>query len=203
MTLDQWLQEATGTFPRGVRERLAQEYGAHLEDSVATGGSEDAFELFGDPTAVRKMLGKSYVDEQRLKALRNQREWIFWLIGGTVICFHFYLFTSRPTITSALTIVTVVSVLMTVWFISRTWAKPRTVPFRNMLSLMLSVLAQIPYQLSQPFASPLTLIVFLIAPVMCFCSIPLIVADDRKIRRTLELEEISLEKRRIKLHPDR
>ena len=183
MTLDQWLQEATGTFPRGVRERLAQEYGAHLEDSVATGGSEDAFELFGDPTAVRKMLGKSYVDEQRLKALRNQREGIFWLIGGMVMCLHFYLFTNRPTTTSALTVVTVVSVLMTVWFVSRTWARLRMVSFRNIMSLMLSVLAQIPDQMSQPFNSHLTLGVSLLAPAILFLSAPLMVADDKKIRR--------------------
>ncbi|WP_407570194.1 hypothetical protein [Deinococcus altitudinis] len=203
MTLDQWLQEATGSFPRGVRERLAQEYGAHLEDSVAAGGSGDALELFGDSRAARKLLGKSYVDEQRLTALKNQREWIFWLIGGMVICIHLYLFLSQPTIISALTVVTVVLVLMTVWFISRTWARPRMVFFRNTLSLMVSILAQVPYQISQPFASHSTLAVSSLAPIIYFFSIPFMIADDKRIRRTLDLEEISLEKRRIKLHPDR
>ncbi len=203
MTLDQWLQEATGTFPRGVRERLAQEYGAHLADSIMSDGSDDAFELFGDPKAVRKILGKSYVDEQRLKALKNQREWTFWFIGGMLICIQFYLFASQPTITSALTVATVVSVLMTVWFISRTWARPRMVFFRNTLGLMVSILAQIPYQMSQPSVSHLTLVVSSLTPIMYFFSIPFMVADDKKIRRTLHLEEIGFEKRRINLHSDR
>ena len=58
MTLDQWLQEATGIFPRGVQERLAQEYTVHLKDSVAAGGSGDALELFGEPKQVEKRFQK-------------------------------------------------------------------------------------------------------------------------------------------------
>ncbi len=71
MTLDQWLQEATGTFPRGVRERLAREYKAHLEDSVASGGSGDALELFGDSQMVAKELTRLYVTTARLQLLEE------------------------------------------------------------------------------------------------------------------------------------
>ena len=81
MTLGQWLQEATGTFPRGVRERLAQDYKAHLDDSVASGRSGDALELFGNPQMVAKDLTRLYVTSDRLKLLEEMpRGWYRYLI---------------------------------------------------------------------------------------------------------------------------
>ena len=81
MTLGQWLQEATGTFPHGVRERLAQDYKAHLDDSVASGRSGDALELFGNPQMVAKDLTRLYVTSDRLKLLEEMpRGWYRYLI---------------------------------------------------------------------------------------------------------------------------
>lgn len=81
MTLDQWLQEATGTFPPGIRERLAQEYTAHVEDSVAAGGSGDALELFGKPESLKRQLKKHYVSQERMDQVKRSERGA-WLIRG-------------------------------------------------------------------------------------------------------------------------
>jgi hypothetical protein len=90
MTLDQWLREATGMFPKGVQTRLAQEYRAHLEESVAAGDSRDVESLFGQPDTVRRQLKKSYAVSKQLADLNYIGERPFWF--GTAMWLGILLF---------------------------------------------------------------------------------------------------------------
>ena len=74
-----------------MRERPAQDYKAHLEDSVASGGSGDALELFGDSLRVKRSLKKLYISQERLEQIRKSTgfEWFFWGISLLLILFSF------------------------------------------------------------------------------------------------------------------
>jgi hypothetical protein len=91
MTLDQWLQEATGIFPAGVQKRLAQEYAAHLEDSVAVGGVADPVALLGPPYDVQSTLKKSYLTSQEFGGLSNNflNRWYVPIILASVVILGF------------------------------------------------------------------------------------------------------------------
>ena len=203
MTLDQWLQEATGSFPRGVRERLAQEYGAHLEDSVTAGGSGNAEDLFGKPAIVEKALNKSYIKKKDLLSLEKQPFWIIWLSLGSALLLPIMSLFHRLTLLSALSITIILTTFACIWYVTKNRPPQRRVALRILAAYSILVLTLVEDQL---FGSPSSLVTKLLGLVMLLGLFSMILgslAKDKRIKRTLELEEISLDRRRINLHPDR
>jgi hypothetical protein len=134
VTLQQWLQEATGTFPAGVQKRLAQEYRAHLEESVAAGGIGDPVVLFGEPKIIQQQLEKSYVQVGRIDELRSVTGFYFWLsmsfcLVATVFVFQFLNNNPLRTLT-----VTTFTTMLLVWKWTLHWPRIKQIAFRNLIS---------------------------------------------------------------------
>ena len=153
MTLDQWLQEATGTFPRGVRERLAQDYRTHLEESIKAGGNGDVPDLFGNPTSVRKSLKKSYLDKKQFQAIVEQKEIVYWSM--TVLLLFFQL----PTAIALslpffwMSVLSTFTLFLVVWRSTKKLEQERRVVLRNILGMMIMVFMMTANQISQPHIS--------------------------------------------------
>lgn len=69
MTLERWLREATAGLPPEVARRVRAEYAAHVAESGLPEG--EAVAALGPPEAVRRSLGRTYLDEERLEVLRD------------------------------------------------------------------------------------------------------------------------------------
>jgi hypothetical protein len=193
VTLDQWLEEATGTFPCGVRERLAQEYIAHLEDSVAAGGSGEALELFGEPQRMKRSLKKLYVSQERLEQVRKSTrlEWVFLGVASFLTLFNLnsvLKFSGTRFFTHFLIEFILIAVpFLLVWASSQRWEKTRRASFRfSMFSVALSVDSLYGLIFNSPDRSYLT-VGLIIAPVMVATLIYTVI-EDRRIERTLKIE---------------
>ncbi|MGY2893635.1 hypothetical protein [Deinococcus sp. UYEF24] len=203
MTLDQWLQEATGRFPRGVRERLAQEYGAHLEDSAAAGGSDDVVKLFGKPAIVEKHLSRSYVKQKQLSTLEKQPRWPFWIFSLTVFLPLIMLIFHKPILSSALSLVFIFTAFAFVLYRTRKQPDIRRANLRNSFAYLVATLSMVRDQYSRnPDSLGIKILgVWMLISLCIWISGSF--AQDKRLRRTLELEELSLNRRRINLHSDR
>ena len=197
MTLDQWLQEATGTFPRGVQERLAQEYTAHLEDSVVAGGSGDALELFGESRQVEKRLQKLYCNQEQLTAVLGQKSRLFWIMLCTALgslLFNistslFYGAGRSILTTAALLYVLAVASQILIWICSRNWTSGFAARFRNQYSVTIFAASN---TLNGLLSSSTDLQWgFALALVLFVLPVPFLLADDERVRRTLEIEAAS------------
>ena len=186
MNLQQWLREATAPFPPGVRERLNQEYAAHLEDSMAAGGSADPLHLFGDPAQVRKSLERSYLTTDRLKTLQGQNLKVLWWLYGLYMLSKIGLFILNPTLMHGLGLSLTAIIPVVAWTVSRSWPELRRVTFLNQFTITV-MLSQI---LFQPGFWDSTL--SQISTVFCALCLPFLVHQlhqlDRRLRNTLQHE---------------
>jgi len=200
MTLDQWLQEATGTFPRGVRERLRQEYTAHLEDSVGAGGSVDAQELFGDPDKVAKDLTRLYVTSDRLKLLENMSGgWYCFMLLISVL-YSPYTLTYQTSILNIFYFVTEIVLLLLIILCTSQWKRAQKTVFRHQMIMAVVLLFN---SSSQTFRNPLNYIfnvAFVILILGVIWNILETFKDSRRIQRTLSIEDTEFEVRRHKIH---
>ena len=71
MTFHAWLERATGGLPREVAERVKAEYAAHIAESGLP--EAEAVAALGDPRAVRRALGRTYMNWEQLESLRDGR----------------------------------------------------------------------------------------------------------------------------------
>ncbi|SEI87977.1 hypothetical protein SAMN04488058_102120 [Deinococcus reticulitermitis] len=71
MTFQAWLERATGGLPREVAERVEAEYAAHIAESGLP--EAEAVAALGDPRAVRRALGRTYMNWEQLESLRDGR----------------------------------------------------------------------------------------------------------------------------------
>lgn len=71
MTFQAWLERATGGLPREVAERVKAEYAAHIAESGLP--EAEAVAALGDPRAVRRALGRTYMNWEQLESLRDGR----------------------------------------------------------------------------------------------------------------------------------
>ena len=197
MTLERWLQEATGTFPPGIRERLAQEYTAHLEDSVAAGGSGDALELFGEPKQVEKSLRKLYYNQKQLTAILRQEGWVFWMMFGLIslgllLSIALYLPDDFMRLTPIIAILSYsigLLIMGSLWLYSKNLSDVVKVRFRNQYSLPTLASSSLINSLALgDFAVRLLVAIILVTQLI---SIPFLIVEDRKLRRTLEVEAAS------------
>ena len=203
MKLDLWLQEATEIFPQGVRERLAEEYAAHLEDSVAAGESEDALELFGDPRAAQQLLKKTYLQQGQFSSLKQRSSWAFWILLGATLCTSKLESAIKLDPQSLLTVFSILMAFFLIWHFTKRQQRERRVLSRYFLAFAVYSLLFVEQRL---FARAISLTGVLLGGVSLaalLLSVAPALAQDKRLRRTLELEEISFEKRRINLHPDR
>lgn len=197
MTLDQWLEEATGTFPPGIRERLAQEYTTHLEDSVAADGSRDALELFGKPKEIEKRLKKFYYNQKQLTAIFGQKKWVFWIMFGLVslglllsIAISLPDDFMRPVpIISISSYCIALFIMGLLWNFSKNWTSEIKVRFRNQYSATTCISSGLIVSLASSNSNIRWLTVAML--IMQIILIPLTLAEDRKLRRTLEVEAAS------------
>lgn len=195
MTLGQWLQEATGTFPRGVRERLAQEYKAHLDDGVASEGSEDALELFGNPQMVAKVLTRLYVTSDRLKLLEEMpRGWYRYLILVNLWA-PAYSLSYRVSALSVSCHVMEMIAFSGIMFFMVHWTKRRQVVFRNGMSMAIALAFSGLLQTLQFSVNHFSGVVFLVSMPCIAFYVSEILKDDRRIRQTLRIEDLELEAR--------
>ena len=186
MTLDQWLQEATGTFPRGVRKRLEKEYQTHLADSILAGGSGDAFELFGDPRKIRKSLKKLYIEEKQLRTVRKQtglRFWVFFILAAS---FLFIRIKTHSGITQTLMFTFTIIAFIYIWKYSINWQEERQVMFRNTLSSVF-----FPFISFINMTAHMTLFSYFVGVFLLIAlgmEVKNSFLNDVRMRRTLELE---------------
>ena len=69
MTLDRWLELATAGLPPEVAGRVQAEYVAHVSESGLP--EAEAIAALGQPEAVRRALGRTYLSAERLEILRD------------------------------------------------------------------------------------------------------------------------------------
>ena len=193
MTLDQWLQEATGTFPPGIRERLAQEYTAHLEDSVAAGGSGNALELFGEPLQVKQRLKKLYITQERLEQVKKSLkvERLFWCMSVFLILFNLKFvidfFGTRFFTRFLLEFILIALPFLLVWVCSCRWEKTRRASFQSStFAIALSVNTIYSLVFDSPDQSYVTT-GLVVAPIMIVGFIYILI-EDKRIERTLKFQ---------------
>lgn len=200
MTLDQWLQEATGTFPRGVRERLAQDYRTHLEESIEAGGNGDIPDLFGNPTSVRKSLKKSYLDKKQFQAIVEQKEMVYWFLVALSLFLQLPIAIVLSLPLFWMSILLTFTLLRVIWWSTKNLEQERRVVLRNILGMMIMFVMMTANQISQPHISSMAWLSVIFAFLSFAVGFPYVVAIDRSLRRTLELEKVYLDKRRIHIH---
>ena len=104
---------------------------------------------------------------------------------------------------SALSIVIILTAFACIWYVTKNRLPQRRVALRILAAYSILVLELAEDQL---FGSPSSLGTKLLSVLMLpglFSVILGTLAKDKRIKQTLELEEISLDRRRINLHPDR
>ena len=200
MTLDQWLLEAAGTFPRGVRERLAQDYRTHLEESIKAGGNGNVQDLFGNPTSVRKLLRKTYLDKKQFQAIIEQKEMIYWSMTVLLLFFQLPIAIALSLPFFWMSVLLTFTLLLVIWRSTKKLEQERRVMLRNILGMMIIVVIMTANQMGQPHISNMAWLSIIFAFLSFAVSFPYIAAIDRRLRRTLELEKVYLDKRRIDIH---
>lgn len=185
MTFDQWLEEVTGSFPAGVRTRLAQEYRAHWEES----GGGDVVALFGPPTSVRLELLKRYTPQSLIAALDVHGGWLSVTLLPLAALAPAAL--QAPSEIKTIILAVTVSALAFLWTMTLRLDRPRRHAFRIvgcwMVTMILKIVALMlvvnPTVFDYLVGIPALL---LLVPLLCIS--PLFNAN---LRRTLALEGAS------------
>jgi hypothetical protein len=187
MTLDQWLRDATGTFPAGVQKRLAQEYRAHLEESVAAGGIGDPVVLFGRPKKVRQQLKKTYLDVEGWRIALRARPFMTWFFPFQVLIVNGIswpiLIWKSPSLTTGILLL---AVWLTVLLTSRHLLLLHRINLRQNISFLCSVL----FTLIISWSATKDLIwlqLFCCISALYYCFYVFIA--NARLRRTVELEK--------------
>ena len=186
MTFDAWLEEAVGSFPAGVRARLAQEYRAHWEES----GGGDAAALFGKPGVVRRRLKWVYLSSSELRPLQELNGGFHWFFT-VVLCVVAVMFgVAKPGLPMFACIAAAVLAWTAFWVIPRDWAPVRRDQFRLLGNSVLVNLLQLPVG-DAGRGLRYAQIGSAVAAVMLVVTIALIFMMDARLRRTLALEGAS------------
>jgi hypothetical protein len=187
VTLQQWLQEATGIFPAGVQKRLAQEYRAHLEESVAAGGIGDPVALFGTPDKVQHQLKNSYVVISRADELKYMSGFSFWMVAFFVLASTIASFVFESPVWAKASTTGALLMVTAIWKYTLSWPRMRQIGFRRLFSSSVSILVLTCGAVIKEGYSKLTF-VYLILVVLHHAWGEL--REYVRIRRTLELEEV-------------
>lgn len=188
--LAMWLEAATGDFSAGVRARLAQEYRAHLEESVAAGGTADPAALFGEPDAVRTALSRTYLTRTELDDRAGQGEGMYWLATGFV-----FLALGTHLLPGTRSGALVYGLMALGWtllgLVTQRWPQPRRSAVRAIAALPALFLLQVPNLVSlqlwasRPWELLLGLLLLGFGLYTLAWQLP---RDDARLRRTLALE---------------
>lgn len=180
--LNQWLQEATGPFPPGVRARLAQEYRAHLEESEAGGGPGDPVQLFGSPLAVQRQLRRSYLSQATYDFWRGPGVLAGWssVIGAAGSATHL------PGLGWA---ALVIVAMLALWWLTRKIAPLGRSMLRFIFYTLIGTFGQLLSLLlghpAPPFVWWTTLLACALLPAALVWAVPPFMV---RLRRTLELQ---------------
>jgi hypothetical protein len=185
MTLQQWLQEATGDSPAGVQRRLAQEYRAHLDESVAAGGVSDPVALFGEPEVTERQLQKSYVHAGRISELKSTTDFYFWLSAVFSLCVTAFALIYMDNTPLRIAAAVNLGVMLFIWRWTLSWPRIRRATFRKLVSWPLASLFAFVLVALTGSGVHLTHAVIFIS----VCSATLGgFREDARLRRTLALE---------------
>jgi hypothetical protein len=185
MTLEQWLREATGTFPAGVQKRLAQEYRAHLEESLAAGNDGDVKNLFGQPDTVRRQLEKSYVVSKRLADLDFTGDRSFWFGVAMLLGMLLFGLTWIDKLQALILLTVGCTLCASLWRVTCRWTKLRRIAFRSMYMMIIFTFLNI---YSCFFGEQKNAIYGFYSLVIGFYFIWVLLKQDVRLRRTLALE---------------
>lgn len=141
MTFEAWLSQATGRFPTGVQERLAQEYRAHWEES----GGGDVVALFGKPGLVRRRLRRSYFTAEEFGFVNGAGEWVFWVGAMLTVVYAVIPASSGSSASALLTNMFVFGSLFGAWAYSRHWNRTRRANLRLGVCCMATVMSPLQY----------------------------------------------------------
>lgn len=178
MNLNQWLSEATGSYPAGVQRRLAQEYRAHWEES----GGGDAVAVFGKPGVVRRRLKRSYFTAEEFGFVNGAGEWVFWAGVISMVACAALLSSTRSSIPISLPNILLFGMLLGFWAYSRHWNRTRRAHFRLLgsgLAPFLFLLQDLQWSEAIGIVGAAVLLSFWLMP-----------REDARLRRTLELEGV-------------
>jgi hypothetical protein len=184
VNIETWLSEATGSFPAGVQQRLAQEYRAHWEES---GGGGDVAALFGKPGVVRRRLKRLYFDAQQFQRLQENPNSAAFLFVPLLIALGLGrlgvgLFGIDSGFLAIVSVVVGAGLWLIIWALTRPWPAVRRDSTRIMGHMVVATAMQFPaIGWGNRITNPALGVLLLFAIATLFF-------NDAKVRRTLALE---------------